>query len=178
MAKATTKAELITAAHEQWNKLWNMIDVIPDGAQSVVFDFSNDSKLKEAHWGRDKNMRDVLVHLYEWHQLFLEWVDANRKGLGKPFLPKPYTWKSYGDMNRGFWKKHQNTTYDDAVAMLRDSHEKVMIIIESLSEEELFEKKHFSWTGTTNLGSYCISAAPSHYEWAMKKIKQHSRVAK
>ncbi len=44
-----------------------------------------------------------------------------------------------------------------------------------LSEEELFEKGHFPWTGTTNVGSYCVSAAPSHYEWAMKKIKQYAK---
>ena len=27
---------------------------------------------KEAHWSRDKNVRDVLIHLYEWHQLMLK----------------------------------------------------------------------------------------------------------
>lgn len=25
----------------------------------------------------------------------------------------------------------------------------------------------------TNLGSYCVSATASHYDWAMKKIKKH-----
>jgi hypothetical protein len=93
-------------------------------------------------------------------------------GESKPFLPPPYTWKSYGEMNVGFWQKHQATTYEEAETMLRDSHAKVMALIESLSDEELFDKKHFSWTGTTNVGAYCISAAPSHYDWAMKKIKQ------
>jgi hypothetical protein len=178
MAKATTKAELIAAANDQWNKLWKMIDTIPGGVQAVAFDFGDDTKLKEAHWGRDKNMRDVLVHLFEWHMLLLCWVDANMNGGNKPFLPEPYTWKTYGDMNVGFWEKHQSTTYDDAVAMLRDSHAKVMTLIESLTDEELFDKKRFSWTGTTNIGSYCISAAPSHYDWAMKKIKRYSKAAK
>jgi hypothetical protein len=47
-----------------------------------------------------------------------------------------------------------------------------------LSDEELFEKKHFSWTGTTSVGAYCISAGPSHYDWAMKKIKQYNKTKK
>jgi hypothetical protein len=51
-------------------------------------------------------------------------------------------------------------------------------LIESLSNEELFEKKHFPWTGTSNVGAYCVSAAPSHYDWAVKKIKQYSKEKK
>jgi hypothetical protein len=175
MPRATNKAELMTAANEQWSKMWKMIDSIPNGAQSVVFDFGDDPKLKEAHWRRDKNMRDVLIHLYEWHLLLLDWVSANMSGENKPFLPPPYTWKSYGDMNVGFWQKHQSTAYEDAKAMLCGSHAKVMALIEALSDEELFDKKRFSWTGTTNRAAYCISAAPSHYDWAMKKIKQYGR---
>jgi len=122
---------------------------------------------------RDKNVRDVLVHLYEWHQLLLNWVNANRKGEQKPFLPEPYNWKTYPAMNVEFWKKHQKTVYDDSKKMLKESHEKVIAMIETFSNDELFVKKHFSWTGTTSLGSYCVSASSSHYDWAMKKIKLH-----
>lgn len=173
MPRATTKTELITAANDGWAEMCKLIEAIPGGAHSVKFDFSNDSKLKEKHWGRDNNLRDVLVHLYEWHQLLLSWTAANLGGGNEPFLPEPYNWKTYGDMNMGFWEKHQTTTYDDAVTMLCESHGKVMALIESLSGEELFEKKHFAWTGTTNIGSYCISATSSHYDWASKKIKKH-----
>ena len=176
MPRATTKTELIAAANDQWDKMWKMIDSMPDGMRSAVFNFGDDSKLKEAHWKRDKNLRDVLVHLYEWHRLLLNWTAANLNGDNKPFLPVPYTWKTYGDMNVEFWKKHQATSYDEAEAMLRDSHSKVMVLIESLAEEELFEKKHFSWTGTSNVGSYCISVTASHYDWAMKKIKLHGKI--
>ena len=171
MPRATTKTELITSANEQWDKLWKIVDTLPD-VQAVVFDFSNNTKLKEAHWQRDKNMRDVLIHLYEWHQLLLDWTAANMSSENKPFLPEPYTWKTYGDMNVGFLEKHQSTTYDCAIAMLRESHEKVMTLIDGFSNEELFEKKHFPWTGTTNIGTYCVSVTASHYDWAMKKIKR------
>jgi hypothetical protein len=175
MPRPTEKTELVAAANGQWGKMWALIDSIPGGAQSAVFNFSNDSKLKEAHWQRDKNLRDVLVHLYEWHQLLLKWTAANLDGQVKPFLLEPYNWKTYGDMNVEFWKRHQSTAYEDAVVMLRDSHAKVMALIESFNDEELFGKKHFSWTGTSTLGSYCVSVTASHYDWAMKKIKQYAK---
>ena len=47
------------------------------------------------------------------------------------------------------------------------------ILIEKFTNEELFEKKNFDWTGTSTLGAYCVSATSSHYDWAMKKIKAH-----
>jgi hypothetical protein len=175
MPRATSKTELITAANTQWDKMWELIDAEPDKMRLAVFNFDNDPKLNEAHWKRDKNLRDVLVHLYEWHQLLLRWTEANLRGETKPFLLEPYNWKTYGDMNVEFWKKHQSTTYEDAVIMLRDSHAKVMALIETFSNEELFEKKHYSWTGTSTLGSYCISVTASHYDWAMKKIKQYKK---
>jgi len=171
MSRPTNKAQLIAAANGQWSKMWKLIDSLPGEKRLSDFNFAADPKLKEAHWARDKNLRDVLVHLYEWHRLLLDWTAANLSGEAKPFLPEPYTWKTYGDMNAEFWKKHQSTPYRDAADMLRESHAKVMALIEALTDDELFEKKHFPWTGTTNLGSYCISAAPSHYDWAAKKIK-------
>ena len=76
-------------------------------------------------------------------------------------------------MNIELWKKHQSASYDDAAAMLRDSHAEVIKLIETFTNDELFEKKHYSWTGTSNVGSYCISVTASHYDWAMKKIKLH-----
>ena len=173
MQRPTTKTELIAAADDQWEKMWKLMDSLPEGAASISFNFGDDPKLKEAHCKRDKNMRDVLIHLYEWHRLLLDWTSANFGGEAKPFLPEPYTWKTYGDMNEEFWRRHQSTSFDRAALMLRESHDSVMTLIGSLSNEELFEKKRFPWTGTTNIGSYCISATASHYDWAMKKMKQY-----
>lgn len=67
---------------------------------ATPFDFAEDEKKKEAHWRRDKNVRDVLIHLYEWHQLMIHFTDENMAGRETAFLPKPYTWKTYGAMNQ------------------------------------------------------------------------------
>ncbi len=48
-------------------------------------------------------------------------------------------------------------------------------IIESFTNEELFTNKYFPWTGTTSVGSYCVSSTSSHYDWAIKKINKHKR---
>lgn len=173
MSRPTTKSELLKAANEQFEKMWKLIASMTEEEQQAVFDFGDNFKKIEAHWKRDHNLRDVLVHLYEWHQLLLNWVEANQKGEGKPFLPSPYNWKTYGRMNEAFWEKHQTTSCEDARKMLLESHDRVMETIDSFSNEELFEKTHYTWTGTSNVGSYCISVTSSHYDWAAKKIKTH-----
>lgn len=163
MARPTNKQDLIIAANSQFDKLWKQIDSMPKEKQLAVFSFED----------RDKNLRDVLVHLYEWHQLLLNWLRSNRAGNAANFLPEPYNWKTYPQMNMEFWNKHQTTPLEKAVTLLKESHANVMKLIEPFTDEELFTKKFFPWTGTTNLGSYCISATSSHYDWAMKKLKQH-----
>ncbi len=177
MSRPTTKPDLIKAANEQFEKLWKLIDSMPEGEQNAPFHFGEDPKKKEAHWKRDKNLRDVLVHLYEWHQLLLNWAKANQGGEEKPFIPKPYNWKTYGDMNVELWAKHQDTPYDAAREILKESHAQVMALIDSFSDDELFTKHVFSWTGGSTLGSYCVSATASHYDWAMKKVKAHIKTS-
>lgn len=172
MSRAMTKPDLIKSACTQFEKMLDLIASLTEEQQTTAFRFGAEVG-QEAHWGRDKNLRDVLVHLYEWHQLLLLCVESNKVGETKPFLPEPYNWKTYGDMNVGFWEKHQATTYPEAMALLHSSHRQVMDIIEGFTDEELFEKKRYAWTGASTLGSYCVSVTASHYDWAMKKIKLH-----
>jgi len=173
LVRAKTKDELLSQSEESFSKLWLFIDSMSNDFLKTEFDFSEDASKKENHWSRDKNLRDVLIHLYEWHQLLLRWIDANLSGNQSSFLPAPYNWKTYGEMNIEFWEKHQLTDLATAKNLLRESHASALERVKSLTNEELFTKQFFSWTGSTTLGSYCVSSMSSHYEWAIKKLKAH-----
>ena len=175
MGRPTTKTDLLNAAAANYDKLNTLISELTERELAAPFDFSGDEKKKEAHWKRDKKLRDVLVQLYEWQRLLRCWVHANLNGEDKPFIPKPYNWKTYGDMNVEFWKKHQNTSLGDAKAMLQKSHSEIMKLAETFSNEELFSKGMYQWVGGSTLGSYFVSVTASHYDWAMKKIKAHRK---
>ena len=75
-------------------------------------------------------------------------------------------------------KKHQNTPLTKAKNMLKESHQDVIKVIETFSNDELFAKEALVWTGTSPLGAYCVSATASHYDWAIKKIKLHIKISK
>lgn len=178
MGRPTTKSELLRTAADNFESLNLLISSLTEQELAHPFDFTGDEKKKEAHWNRDKNLRDIFIHLYEWHQLLLNWVRANNTRTSppfQPFIPEPYNWKTYGDMNIEFWNKHQTTTLEEAEQLLKQSHKDVMALAESFSQEELFTKGVFPWVGGSTLGSYFVSNTASHYTWAIKKLKAHRK---
>jgi hypothetical protein len=177
MARATTKTELIISATEQFDKLWKLVDSMSDEQQNVTFGNEMVTAGKEAHWGRDKNLRDVLTHLYEWHQLVLNWIASNEKGTATPFLPTGITWANYQKMNVGFWEKRQNTPYDKSKQMVKDSHAQILALIDKYSEAELFGKFPFGLTAKSSIAEYCRAATASHYDWAIKKLKMLIKIS-
>ena len=175
MPRPKNKKDLITAANTGYEKLLAMIENRTDAEKETAYDFSTDEKKKEAHWRRDKNLRDVLMHLNEWHLLLLEWIRNRENGSNKPFLMEGYNWKTYGDMNMIFYRRCQKITEEEALARFKESHKKVMEALETFSEEELFTNTFYPWVGGSCIGSYFISNTSSHYDWAMKKMKAHKR---
>jgi hypothetical protein len=175
MARPQTKSDLILAAETNYTKLMKLIDSLTENELNTEFDFSKDEKKKEAHWKRDRNLRDVIVHLNEWHNLMLKWVENNQGGLKRPFLMKGYNWKTYGDMNIVFLKRNQLVTLDVAMEQFKESHQAIISKIEKMSNDELFQKNSFDWVGGSTIGSYYVSVTSSHYDWAIKKIKAHRK---
>lgn len=178
MGRPTTKTDLINAATINYGNMNVLISKLTEAELSTPFNFSEDEKKKEAHWKRDKNLRDILIHLYEWHQLLLTWIQANENGENKSFIPEPYNWKTYGDMNVEFWRKNQSTSLEQAGELLKKTHRDVLSLAETFSNEELFSKGVYKWVGGSTLGSYFVSTTASHYEWAMKKMKAHMKNCK
>lgn len=125
---------------------------------------------------RDKNLRDVIVHLVHWQELLLVWLRANQAGEKRNFLPDGYNWKTYPQMNIEVRNRNEKTGLEDSLDKLGRNHRRLMKKIEGFNEEELFTKKYYSWTGTTNLASYIISSTSSHYDWAIKKIRKNLRI--
>jgi len=163
MPRPKTKEELIDLSETNYQKLLDIIDSM--GEELVLKEFLFED--------RDRVVRDVVVHLFEWHLLLLRWIKENTSGNNIHFLPDGYNWKNYGLLNMEFFKKHQNTSLEDALSMLKKTHMDSITLISSFSNDQLFVKKHFDWTGSTSLGSYCVSSLSSHYDWALKKLKKH-----
>ena len=105
--------------------------------------------------------------------MFLSWYKVGMTG-NKPTMPaEGYTWKTTPELNSAINHKYQNTNVIDSIQKVKKSHCTVLQIIQKHTDEELFEKKKYHWTGSTSLGAYLVSATSSHYDWALKFLKKH-----
>ena len=162
MPRPKTKDELLSLSQSNFSKLLDYIDTLPEVKRNQAFpsDMLNN------------NIRDVLAHLHHWHLMMLEWYEIGMSGI-KPEMPaKGYTWKTTSDLNKWINEKYSNHKFDDIKDNLNKSHNKVMQLVHDHSDEELFTKKLYKWTGSTSLGAYLISSTSSHYDWAFKLIKK------
>ena len=162
MARPKSKNELIELSQNNYDKLLDLVN-----------SYSKEDIEREFPKGTlNRNIKDVLAHLHQWHLMMLEWYKIGMKG-EKPDMPaKGYTWKTMPDLNRKIWKDYSTIKLEEAKELLNSSHLEVQKIIEEHSNEELFVKKRYKWTGTTSLGAYLISNTSSHYDWAIKLIKK------
>lgn len=177
MARVQDKATLLIESEKSFKELIDYLESLSSEQISGIFPFDATSG-KERHYVRDENIKDVLMHLYEWHQLLIDWVANNQAGQDYPFLKAGYNWRTYPDMNDEFKIKNDKVTYDQANAKLKQSHRAVMDLASSIPEAGFFEKKFYLWVGGSSLGSYFTSSSVSHYTWALKKIKRYIKETK
>ena len=168
MPRPTTKSTLLEAAKANYEKMFELIDALPKGASNGTFPFED----------RDRNVRDVLAHLHEWHLMMLDWYKVGMSGAMPAIPAKGYTWQMLPELNQVIFEKYQRTPLGNIRKKLDETHQKLLALIQSHSDKELFTKKLYPWTKTTSLGAYFISSTSSHYDWALKKLKRYQRALK
>lgn len=162
MARPKDKTDLLNLSKKNFELLMDFIESFSEEEQKSPFPKGT----------MNRNIGDVLMHLHHWHLMMMEWYQLGMKG-EKPDMPaKGYTWKTTPALNSWIWEKYKDIPLEEAKKNFKSSYEKVRSLIEKHSDEELFEKKRYKWTGTTSLGAYLVSATSSHYDWAIKLIKK------
>lgn len=163
MSRPTTKPELRSRVESDFAALLQTIQAL-EPAQQL-----------EPGCCDEWSVKDVLAHLDAWHELFLEWERVGSAG-GRPAMPaEGYTWKDTPALNETIWQRTQHDDLDTVLTRLGNSHRRVLARIDSYPEQELFTKGRYSWTGSTSVGSYAVSATTSHYDWARTLVRRFAR---
>mgnify|MGYP001814233253 FL=1 len=159
MPRPTTRAELLDQADREFERLFEVVDGV------------SAARLETPGACETWSVKDLLAHLDAWHRLFIGWEASGASG-GTPDMPASgYSWKETPALNEHLHGLAAADAWDDVVAKLRESHDQVVDLIASYSDEDLFTKRRFAWTGSTSVGSYAVSATSSHYTWAAKLIR-------
>lgn len=176
MAYPQEKTGLMAAAQADYDALMELISATPREVLKEPFAVS-DKPAKCTTFQQGADLKDLLVHALEWQRLQMAFVDNIRKGEPKDFIPEPYR-KDYKEMDRVNWEKHKATSLEEALKMLRESHDRIMALMATFTEEELFGKKVFRVTYTTTMAAYFVSVTLSPYGQMQKRLKAHIREMK
>jgi hypothetical protein len=162
MSRPLNKNELLHLSQKNYAELIDFVDSLTEAERNKSFPQGT----------MNRNIRDVLAHLHHWHKMLLDWYAVGMSGQIPDMPAKGYTWKMTPELNKWIWGQYQNTDLKEVEGMLDESFQDIQHIITSHTNEELYEKRKYKWTGSTSLGAYLVSASSSHYDWALKLIKK------
>lgn len=162
MARPQTKKDLLEQAAKNYDKLMAFIDKLSDAEQNQEFPEGT----------MNRNIRDVLAHLHEWHQMVLGWYTVGQRGDTPDIPAKGYNWRQIPALNREIWERYSQTSLPKAKELFQDSHAAILELVHRHSNDELFERSRYPWTGNNALGSYFVSCTSSHYDWGLKLIRR------
>ena len=174
MANPSTKQELLAAIADAYAKLCEQMGKMSEAEAAATFDFATDPKKCGARWQYDRCLRDLLIHLHEWQVLMREFVQNIREEHPRDYLPDEYR-RNYHEMDKMLVEKHQQTPLEEAKRLLLQTHEEMLSLADSFTEEELFTKGYYKNTYTTSMAAYFQSVTTSPYGQAVKLLKTHQK---
>jgi hypothetical protein len=119
----------------------------------------------------DWSVKDILAHLVDWEQRFIEWYRAGQKG-EIPDTPAPgYTWRELPRLNQKGFEKHKNETLQNVLERYKKSYLEIFELVEGMEEQEIFEVEYYEWTGDSSLLPWIAANTSSHYNWARRNIR-------
>ena len=163
MPRPTSKQDLLAAIEKERGELTAYLKTL------------SAKEMTEPNIVGEWSVKDVLAHLAEWEQMCLNWYRIGLQG-ETPSLPAPgFKWNQTPQLNQRIFEKHRGRPLEEVLAWFHASSLEILVLIQSLSDEQMFTTGEYAWTKKNTLGTYLVSATSSHYLWARKEIRKGFR---
>jgi hypothetical protein len=83
-----------------------------------------------------------------------------------------YSWAQLNELNAAIHRRFADAPLDEAENQFSCTNAEVFELIDSCTEAELFEKRYYSFTGSTDLAAYFTSATGGNYRSAYRHINR------
>jgi len=160
MPKATTKQQLMDDAQTERAKLETLLATLTP------------EQMTHPNIVGEWSAKDVLAHLIEWEQMVIKWYETGAKGKVPAVPSEEFNWGQLPQLNHAIYLKHHDRSLEDIQKEFKASYKKIMKVIDSIPEKELFTRGQYSWTKNNLLAAYFNSATSSHYRWARTEIRK------
>ena len=100
--------------------------------------------------GVDRSPAQMIAYQLGWMKLVLSWEEKEKKG-GKVVTPKEgYKWNKLGDLYKSFYEEYKDCSMGKLITEFNISVEKIIDLVESYTEKELFETGARQWASSTS----------------------------
>ena len=129
---------------------------------------------KQMVWPGSMNewsVKDILAHLVDWEGRLVGWYQAGVRGEVPETPALGMTWRDLPKLNQQGYERHRDRPLADVMEDFNKSYNEVLKLIEGMSEEEIFIKGSYPWTGNSSLLTWIAANTYSHYNWARRQIR-------
>ena len=110
--------------------------------------------------------------------MMIGWYNEAATG-GTPAVPtEKYGWGRLNELNAEIHARFADTPLEEATTQFATTSDGLFRLIETCTEDELFERRFYSFTGTTTLAAYFTSATGGNYRSAYRHINRWWRATK
>ena len=138
MQEYLNKKELINEINKRANLFINEFKEIKDENKDTLVE------------GVDRSPAQMIAYQLGWMKLVLSWEEKEKKG-GKAVTPKEgYKWNKLGDLYKSFYEEYKDCSMGKLITEFNISVEKIIDLVESYTEKELFETGARQWASSTS----------------------------
>jgi hypothetical protein len=131
----------------------------------------SDQEMLETGVVGDWSVKDLLAHLVDWEQRFLDWYQAGLRG-DVIQIPAPgISWRELNKLNQLIFEAHKDQPLDEIKADFHASYQQILQTVQAIPEEDFFTVGRFAWTRESNLAAYILANTANHYRWAKDQIR-------
>lgn len=140
MSIPQNKYELLQSITDNYQKLNKEIAGIPPG-------LTKKKELEGHAKGSLMSVHDLVAYLVGWGQLVLKWYDRKSRGLEVDFPETGFKWNELGLLAQKFYRDYANRDFKTLVAELDQTTGDIITLIESTTNEALYETDWYrEWT--------------------------------
>ena len=168
MAVPKNKKELIFEIENNYSKLKKDLETIPT-------ELTKEKEL-EGHVKETKmSISDLVAYLIGWGELVMKWNRKKENGEIVDFPETNYKWNELGKLAQKFYTDYENLNYSDLLNKLDQAVKKILKLIESNTNEELYEK---SWYDKWTKGKMIQLNTSSPYKNARSRVRKWKKTIK
>lgn len=97
----------------------------------------------------DRTPAQMISYQLGWMNLIMSWEQENKEGKDVTTPTPDYKWNNLGGLYQNFYEEYYNYSLDELIELFNNDLDKMIHLIESYTDEELFEQGGRQWATTT-----------------------------